>query len=350
MMHKNYRELDAEQYLFNPSLPVTKMNLLDKDVDWINLLKVMLQIRRTEEHLGKKSAQGLIKTPVHLSIGQEAISAGIASNLNENDFAFGNHRSHGHYIAMGGDIYSLILEVLGKKNGCCSGMGGSMHIKSVCNGFIGSVPIVAGTIPIAVGAALYAKKQTKNNIGISFFGDGAVEEGVFHESLNFASTHEVPVLFVCENNQFSSHMHLTQRQPFLSVSRFAAANGITYDIIDGNNIEQVCDSSKKLIAIARETRQPVFLEAVTYRWRAHVGPTEDMEIGYGRRTDLPLWKKRDPIERLVSVLIEKNKIRRERYLEIDQEIINKIETYFDNALKSEYPETDQLCKWVYSLT
>jgi TPP-dependent pyruvate/acetoin dehydrogenase alpha subunit len=334
---------NSKEYLFNPSLKCKSVNISDENnIEWIEVLKRMICIRKTEELLGDKVKEGVIKTPVHLSIGQEAISSGVSLNLRNSDYAFGNHRSHGHYIAMGGDIKSLIFEVLGKKGGCSSGKGGSMHIISKDVGFIGSVPIVSGTIPLAVGSALYAKNHTEDAIGIAFFGDGAVEEGVFHESMNFSAVHSIPVLFVCENNQFSSHMHLRQRQPALSVSRFAEAHGIEYKMIDGNNVGEVYSASKKLIQICRNKRKPSFLEAVTYRWRAHVGPTEDIEIGYGRRVDLPLWKKRDPIERLYKALENRNIINREDYLKIENIINQKIMSFYTEAEKAEYPEAEQL--------
>ncbi len=346
--HEKNGKSNKLDFLFDSSVNVNSIDINDcNEVNWIDALKTMLKIRRTEELFAEKSVEGLINTPIHLSIGQEAISAGIALNLSSKDFVFGNHRSHGHYIAMGGDIQKLISEVLGKSSGCSKGMGGSMHIVAKEKGFIGSVPIVGGTIPIAVGAGLHLNLNTKDSVGVAFFGDGSVEEGVFHESLNFASTHSIPVFFICENNQFSSHMHLKQRQPDFFMSRFAKANKIEYETIEGNDISAVYKSSKKLLKICRMYRRPVFLEAVTYRWKAHVGPTEDIEIGYGRRVDLHLWKRRDPIKRLIKVLEQKQLIKDSQVQEIDNKIKECLKDYFDIAMKQDYPEPSQLFSGVY---
>jgi len=337
------------EFLFDPALKAPELEINNfPDIAWRDVLKMMLRIRRIEELLGERAAKGIIKTPVHLYIGQEAVATGLALNLKNTDFAFGNHRSHGHYLAMGGDEYALLCEILGKEEGCSHGMGGSMHITAADKGFIGALPIVAGTIPIAVGAALHAKRNSNDSVAVVFFGDGAVEEGVFHESMNFAAVHSLPVLFMCENNLFSSHMHLSQRQPFMDISRFAIAHGIDYATIDGNNVTEVYRSSRELLQIARIQRKPVLLEAITYRWRAHVGPDEDIEIGYGRRYDLPNWKKRDPIKRLVDALLKSGLITDDWLVKEDQSISEELRTLQDRAEEAAYPAKGQLFNKVYA--
>ena len=239
-----------------------QLNLLN-DEEYILLLKKMITIRIAEEMISENVKSGFIKCPCHLAIGQEAIPVGISQFLKSSDRIYGNHRSHGHYLSLTMDTYGLFAEILGKETGCSKGMGGSMHIVGESQGFGGSVPIVSATIPVSVGAGLAMKLSKRKSVSVSYFGDGTSEEGVLHESLNIASYYELPVIFVCENNLFSSHMHISERQRFDSISRFADSHGIDYAVIDGNNIETVLDTSKKAIEIARTERKPFFIEAVS---------------------------------------------------------------------------------------
>ena len=180
----------------------------------------MITIRTAEERLGELVENGDVVCPAHLAVGQEAIPVGVSHYLRPTDRVFGGHRSHGHYLGLGGGLYQLFAEVLGRSDGCSGGMGGSMHLYAPDVGFMGSVPIVAATVPIAVGAGLAAKKDGANAVAVTYFGDGAVEEGVIHESLNLAAHMKLPVLFVCENNFYASHMDIRQRQPGDRTARF----------------------------------------------------------------------------------------------------------------------------------
>lgn len=340
---------DLPSHLFDPSISAPDVDLTDlPEIDWRGALSMMARIRVLEDLVGRKSEEGLFKTPVHLSIGQEAVPVGVAFSLRPGDYAFGNHRSHGHYLAMGGSSYDLLCEILGKEAGCSHGMGGSMHITAPSFGFVGSVPIVAGTIPIAVGAGLFAKHHTKDAIAVAFFGDGAVEEGVFHESMNFAATHGIPVLFLCENNIFSSHMHLTQRQPAASIARFAHANCIESRTVDGNDVAEVHRAARSLVHTSRTERKPTCLEVVTYRWRAHVGPPDDLEIGLYRSVDLPRWRERDPIRRLARPLVCSGLIddtwTDTEFERIDEELAQQ----WDRALQQADPAPERLLSWVYT--
>ncbi len=266
-----------------------------------SMLNAMLTIRLVEETVAELALSGEAKCPCHLAIGQEAVAVGVAQKLKTTDRAFGAHRSHSHFLAMGGSIQGLLSEVLGKATGCSLGMGGSMHLYGQEFGFMGSVPIVAGTVPLAVGAGLAAKMDGKGDIGIAFFGDGAAEEGVLHESLNLASQYEIPVLFVCENNLYSSHLDIAQRQPSDSVARFADAHHVPAKVVDGNDVLSVAVATEELVAPLRAGKGPAFLEAVTYRWRGHVGPDENVDVGVRRRAeDIVAWKQRDPVARLLS--------------------------------------------------
>ena len=199
-------------------------------------LKSLKTIRFAEVLIADKRQAGLIGGPVHLGVGQEAIPVGVSNYLTSSDRVFGAHRSHSHILALGSSIHKLFAEILGKDTGFSRGMGGSMHLWDKPNGFYGSVPIVSGTVSIAVGAALAAKLQKTSDIAVAYFGDGAIEEGVVHESLNLAKILNLPILFVVENNLFASHMHISLRQPTTSVSRFAEANSIPFSIVDGNDV------------------------------------------------------------------------------------------------------------------
>jgi len=323
-----------------------ELNLLT-DEEYILLLKKMITIRVAEEIISDNVKSGLIKCPCHLAIGQEAIPVGVSQFLNSDDRVYGNHRSHGHYLSLTMDTYGLFAEILGKETGCSKGMGGSMHIVGESKGFGGSVPIVSATIPVAVGAGLAMKLSKSESVAVSYFGDGTSEEGVVHESLNIASYYNLPVIFVCENNLFSSHMHISERQKFDSISRFADAHGIDYAVIDGNNIETVLDTSKKAIEIARSQRKPFFIEAVTYRWKGHVGHDDNVDVGLQRQEDLEPWKKKDPIDRLKNSLIAKNAISESDFESFNATILDKLNKEFDQAVSDPYPKQQQLLETVY---
>jgi len=272
----------------------------------LHMLKIASMIRGCEEALASGSEQKLFQSPVHLSIGQELISASLSCFFEKTygDKVFGNHRSHGHYLAVTEDVVGLIHEVFGGYLGCSKNLGGSMHISNAELGFEGSVPIVSATVPLAVGSAIWIKDYTDSGVSIAAFGDGAVEEGVFHESLNLASQWDLPVLFLCENNVFSSHMHVSERQPSGVMSRFGLANQIEFETVDGNDVVDVYRGMSRAFSHIRQKRKPFFLECNTYRLRAHVGPTRDQDIGLHRSMELPEYEKNDVLDKirgLVSV-------------------------------------------------
>ena len=313
----------------------------------IKQLEMLFLIRETELLIAKKAKEKIIKTPIHLAIGQEAIAVGINQNLRKTDYIYGNHRSHSHYLASGGSLYELFSEIMGKSTGCSAGKGGSMHITSLKNGFVGSMPIVAGTVPIAVGSALALKTNGRDDIAVSYFGDGATEEGVFHESLNIASSLSLPILFVCENNLFSSHLHLSERQPDISLKRFAVANNIVHTQVDGNIVEDIEQESKELISRIRKLRAPAFIEALTYRQVGHVGFEIDEEIGLNRKVDLQKWALKDPIKYTTSKLIESNLLSQVQVEEKMKLISTFVIQCWDEALKSPFPKDGDLLSNVY---
>jgi TPP-dependent pyruvate/acetoin dehydrogenase alpha subunit len=263
------------------------------------LYREMVRIRLFEERTADLVEAGEIKTPVHLYIGQEAVAAGVCAALFISDYVLGNHRSHGHYLAKGGDMRSLMAEIYGKATGCALGRGGSMHLYGASFGFLGTVPMVAATIPIAAGAALAAQMEGSDRVTVAFFGDGATEEGVFHESLNFAALKALPMVFVCENNLFSSHLPLSERRPEgAALTEFALASRIPGVRVDGNDVLAVHDAAVAAVTRARRGGGPTLLECMTYRWRGHVGPSYDIDVGIRDRAELDAWIARCPIKAL----------------------------------------------------
>jgi len=312
-----------------------------------SMLESMLTIRCAEELIGEMVTAGKVRCPCHLAIGQEAVPVGVAASLRATDAAFGTHRSHAHYLAQGGSLGGLLAEVLGKDTGCSKGMGGSQHLFAGAKGFLGSVPLVAATIPLAVGAALAAKMKGEGNIGIAYFGDGATEEGAFHESLNYAAAFQLPALFVCENNLFSSHLHIRLRQPADAVSRFSTAHLIPTELVDGNDVVAVTQAADRLIARARRGEGPGFLEALTYRWRGHVGAREDIDVGVKRKEDLTQWKKRDPIHRLFVAMRTAGMLTDAELEKMESKIRSTIEDEWKRAEEAPYPEKQALLDLVY---
>lgn len=326
--------------LASPESHAEPLNIGSGGAAWLlRSLRAMLTIRLVEEAVGDLVTRGEARAPCHLGIGQEAVAVGISAHLRTSDRVFGGHRSHSHYLALGGDVYGLIAEVLGKADGVCRGMGGSMHLLARDVGFHGSVPIVGATIPIAVGAALAARLDGRGDISVAYFGDGAAEEGVFHESLNLASSLRLPVLFACENNLFSSHLDIGLRQPSDRIARFADAHKVPAVTIDGNDVVAVAQAAERLMAISRSGGGPVFIEAVTYRHRGHVGPNSDLDVGVHRKmSDLLAWKKRDPIDRLKAAMIAAGMLSEQDFQRMVLDTRASVSEATERALNAPYPE------------
>lgn len=326
------------------------INVNDQNIDQLlTQLQMMLRIRLAERCLAEGRRCGSIGGPVHLGVGQEAVAVGVAAELRKSDRVFGAHRSHSHVLSMGCGAHRLFAEVLGKETGLSRGMGGSMHLCDQPNGFYGSVPIVSGTVPLAVGAALAAKMQGTGDVGVAYLGDGAVEEGVVHESLNLARMLKAPAIFVVENNLFASHMHISLRQPKEATARFAAANDIPYEIVDGNDVVNVRAAAARLIGQARAGNGPGFLEAVTYRWYGHVDWREDIDVGVNRSVEeVSAWRKRDPIARLVSGLKALDLIDDGHLLEMETRISDEIVAAWKLAQSDAYPPISALTSHVFA--
>ncbi len=305
-------------------------------------------IRRAEEVISDGMTSGLIKCPCHLGIGQEAVAVGISAHLSgKTDRVYGAHRSHSHFLALGGSPLSLFAEVLGRSTGCSGGNGGSMHLYDESIGFFGSVPIVGASIPIAVGAGLALKLQKTGGIAISYFGDGACEEGVFHESMNLASVMGLPVLFVCENNLFSSHLHISLRQPDRSTARFAEAHRIENIVIDGNDVAGVSSAVGDLVASMREGSGPKFVECITYRWKGHVGPRDDQDVGVFRGKELDQWKQRDPIRRQGDGLVTAYGLTTSDLRTLEQQANTIVQSAWMEALSAPAVDPSRLLEMVY---
>ena len=343
-MKNDLKELsNPEKY--HDSISIDNQNASDLK----NILSTMLLIRKTEQQLALGRKNGLIGGPVHLGVGQEAIAVGISQNLRKTDRVFGAHRSHSHLLALNPNYYKLFAEALGKNTGFSKGMGGSMHLYDQPSGFYGSVPIVAGTVSLAVGAAMAAKMQNTDDIGVAYIGDGAVEEGVVHESFNLAKIQKAPMLFVIENNLFASHMHISLRQPSDMVSRFAIANDIPYKLVDGNNVVAVAKASKELIDDIRAGKGPGLIELVTYRWYGHVDWRDDVDVGVDRSLDdIENWKARDPILRLSKSMIKAKMWTIEKEKNLNNKIDKEIQIAWEMAMNDPYPSPDATLKYVYS--
>lgn len=308
------------------------------EADLLRSLEMMFRIRLAEHCIAKGRRDGLIGGPVHLGVGQEAVAVGVATELRKTDRIFGAHRSHSHALSLGADMRGLFAEVLGRDTGLSRGMGGSMHLWDQPNGFYGSVPIVAGVVPLAVGAGLAARMQNTDDVSVAYLGDGAMEEGVVHESLNLARMLNAPVLFVVENNLFASHMHISLRQPKAATARFAAANDMPYSIVDGNDVVAVREAAAKLISRARAGGGPGFLEAVTYRWYGHVDWREDIDVGVERSAEnVAAWRRRDPIARLVSGMIAAQICASGDAAEIESRVGGEVNEAWKLALNDPYP-------------
>lgn len=312
-------------------------------------LSKMLLIRKVEQRFAEARRDRLVGGPIHLGVGQEAVAVGVSAALRVSDRVFGAHRSHSHLMALGSDVRKLFAEVLARKTGHSRGMGGSMHLWDQSVGFYGSVPIVAGTVSLAVGAAIAARLQGSGDVAVAYLGDGAVEEGVVHESLNLARVQQDPVIFVVENNLFASHMHISLRQPSDCTARFAVANDIPCHVVDGNDVLAVARAANDLVSAARRGEGPGFLEAVTYRWYGHVDWREDIDVGVNRsQHDVDDWRAKDPVRRLVDAMLAEGLWSVAQQAELQQSIDEQVEACWQFAVADPPPPKESLLAHVYA--
>lgn len=308
----------------------------------LGLYRSLLRVRLVEEEIAARYERWQMRCPVHLSIGQEAAAVGVCSMLRRKDRVMSGHRSHAHYLAKGGDLTAMLLEIHGKADGCSRGRGGSMHLLDLKAGFQGAVPIVGSTIPIATGFAFADKLARRNNVTAVFFGEAATEEGVFTESLNFAALHGLRVLFVCENNLYSVYSPLEVRQPAgRSITALAEAHGIAAYRADGNDIDAVRDAAGKALRAMSSARAPKLLLLDTYRWREHCGHAYDNHIGYRSEEEYKAWKQRDPIGNFRDRLAAEGAIGKKDEAILRREIEAEIKKAFDWAESAPFPSRDK---------
>lgn len=309
----------------------------------------MLRIRLVEEALAARYADQEMRCPMHLCIGQEAIAVGVSQAMQSSDLVYSNHRAHGHYLAKGGDLNAMVAEIYGLATGCCGGRGGSMHLIDLSAGFMGATPIVGGTIPLAVGSAWAASISKKNYVVVVYFGDGCFEEGVIHESLNFSALHKLPIVFVCENNNYSVYTKRSERQPNRPIFEIAKAHGLAGACaVNGNDVEQVYKFALSAIESARNGGGPQFLECHTYRWREHCGPNFDDFLGYRNSIEIDEGLKACPLAYYESTLSKKYECSHDFFKIVKLELTQEINRAFDFCSASAKPKFSDSLRYLYA--
>ena len=309
----------------------------------------MLRIRMVEEKLADLYPEQEMRTPVHLCIGQEAVPVGVCANLKAHDYVLSGHRSHGHYLAKGGNLKAMLAEIYGKATGCSKGKGGSQHIIDLNAGFLGATPIVGSTIPIAVGVAMASKMRDEPRVTVIFMGDAAAEEGVFHESLNYAVLKNLPVIFICENNLYSVYSPIAVRQSNKrKIFEMVKGYGLDSDHGDGNNVAEVYKLAGKAIKKARKGEGPAFFEFSTYRWREHCGPYYDNDFGYRTEEEFQEWKKRCPIKQFENSILQEGIIDASGIEDLKNQIMSEIEEAVLYAKESPFPDESSLMEDIYA--
>lgn len=302
----------------------------------ISLYRQMLRIRRIEEQIAERYAsEQEMRCPMHLCIGQEAVAVGVCAALERSDIVFSNHRAHGHYLAKGASLPAMIAELYGRSTGCCGGRGGSMHLIDQTVGFMGATPIVGGTVPLAVGTAWAIHLQGNSNVSVIFLGDGCMEEGVVYESMNFAALHKLPVVFVCEDNDFSVYTQRKLRQPMRPLGDVARAHAMEPGYADGNDVEAVFSLAKLAVQAARQGQGPQCLVLPLYRWREHCGPNYDDDLNYRSPEDIAQGRAACPLTRQRHHLAAR--LDNAAHQSMEREIDAEITAAFEFALSSPTP-------------
>lgn len=313
-----------------------------------DLLAQMMIIRFLEEALAEHYSDQRMRCPMHLCIGQEAIAVGVSKGLSKEDKVFSNHRSHGHYIAKGGDMFAMVAEIFGKASGCSGGRGGSMHLIDLDVQFMGSTPIVGGTVPLAVGTAWASKLKKSSEVTVVYFGDGCFEEGVIHEAFNFSVLHSLPIIYICENNGYSVYTEIKTRQPSRPIFEIAKAHGMHSVFGNGNDVEEVLCLADFAINSARNHNGPQFLELETYRWREHCGPNYDDSLGYRTTETILTGKSRCPIKAYSDKLVATNKITPEEINDLGVAIRLEVNSAITYALNEPEPSIDLASDFIYA--
>lgn len=317
---------------------------LDKEM-LIALYRKMFEIRSFEEKVFELYAQNLVPGTIHLYVGEEAVAVGVCNNLRIDDYITSTHRGHGHCIAKGADLKKIMAEILGKKTGYCKGKGGSMHIADFNVGMLGATAVVGAGLPIAMGAGLSIKLRGRDNVTACFFGDGASNQGTFHETLNMAATWELPVIFVCENNLYAMGTHQSKAMVLEDIADRAVAYGIPGVLVDGNDVIAVYEAARKAVARARKSGGPTLIECKTYRHKGHsrIDPAK-----YRSKEEVEEWLKKDPIERLKRRIL-KTTVLTEAYIQqVEKDISEEVEEAVKYAIDSPYPDPSEALEDVYA--
>jgi len=318
---------------------------MSRDLDLALLHKIALRIRLVETRIAEKYSEGNMRCPVHLSIGQEIPSAIFQQLVKPGDTAISTHRAHAHYLAMGGDLPKMIAEIFGKVTGCSKGRGGSMHLIDLEKGFLGSSAIVGNSIPIGVGVGYGKQLRKDSGVSFIFLGDGAIEEGAFFESANFAAVHKLPVVFVLENNLYSVYTGLGPRQPAnRELTEVSNAIGLKCETVEDSDFNATYLKMSELIQHAREGRGPSLIEIKTYRKLEHCGPNDDDDLGYRPSHELSKFKSIDLVENLEKLL----NLSADQIEEIKSGINSEIDGAFDFAESSEFPDYAEVIGDVYA--
>lgn len=306
------------------------------------LYRKLYCIRRTEEKIAEIYPTDKIKSPVHLSVGQESVSVGVCDVLRLDDVVFGTYRSHALYLAKGGNLERMMAELFGKKDGCTRGKGGSMHLIDVDAGMMGCSAIAGTTIPQAIGYAYALKLQKSDRVVACFFGDGAAEEGAYHESLNFASLKRLPILFICENNYYAIHSRIEDRLAGGDLCLRAESYGVPATRIQNGDVLEIRQEAERAITAIRCGKSgPRFFECMTYRWLEHVGPGEDWDLGYRDKAEGEAWVAGDQVSCIG------NRLGREARERIEAEVATEISHAFNFAEKSPFPDAEELGDYVF---
>lgn len=295
--------------------------------------KTCLLIRQFEEKLCELYPSDKIKSPVHLSIGQEAVSAGVALAMEKGDLLSNTYRSHGTYIAKGGNLNAMMAELYGKKGGCADGKAGSMHLFDNDAGILPTSAVVGTTVPMAAGVALALKKRKSKSVVVAIFGDGSTEEGCFSETINFAKLHNLPMIFVCENNKLAIHNPIERRWASHNICKRVETYGIKAMQINSGNIEEIYTKTKESITKIRNGDGPLFIEIFTYRYKEHVGPTQDLDEQYRNKDEYESWLTKDPITTL------EKKLSFDIIQRIRREVAHEIQEAINFAESTEFPST-----------
>jgi pyruvate dehydrogenase E1 component alpha subunit len=309
------------------------------------MLRKMLEIRFFEEKVFDLYAQNLVPGTIHLYLGEEAVAVGVCSTLRKDDYITSTHRGHGHCIAKGAEIKLVMAEILGKKTGYCKGKGGSMHIADFSIGMLGATAVVGAGIPIAVGAGLSVKLSGTDQVVVCFFGEGASNQGTFHESINLASVWKLPVVFVCENNLYAMGTRQSRVMAIENIADRAMAYGILGVVADGNDVSAVYEVTQKAVERARRGMGPTLIECKTYRHKGHsrVDPAK-----YRPKEEVEEWLAKDPIRRLKEKLLQASTITEAGIQQIEKEVSAQIEEAVKFATESSYPSPEEALEDVYA--